>query len=154
MSDWYDIHGRRMADPSAWSNDRENPDSDWQKAHRRTAVPEADAEVSTVWISLDHSFGEGPPLIFETLIFGGGLDGDMERYSTLEAAHAGHEAVVQRVKAEAAAFKALAEDRELIASARHVKAALDAHNATFDIGDYEGKSFDRLMTALTTEVQS
>lgn len=28
-------------------------------------------EVSTVWLGLDHSFGHGPPVVFETLIFGG-----------------------------------------------------------------------------------
>jgi hypothetical protein len=47
--------------------------------------------VSTVWLGLDHSFtGEGPPLIYETMIFGGPHDGDMWRYATREEAEAGH----------------------------------------------------------------
>jgi hypothetical protein len=55
-------------------------------------------EVSTVFLGVDHSFGEGPPLIFETLVFGGPLDQEMERYSTMEQALAGHEAMVERVR--------------------------------------------------------
>ena len=47
--------------------------------------------VSTVWLGLDHSFGEGPPLIFETLAYCDHLStNEMERYATLEEAQAGH----------------------------------------------------------------
>lgn len=28
------------------------------------------AEVSTVWLGLDHGYGGGPPIIFETMVFG------------------------------------------------------------------------------------
>lgn len=51
--------------------------------------------VSTIWLGLDHSFGFGPPLIFETMVFDH-LHGDrgddlaQERYSTLEDAQLGH----------------------------------------------------------------
>ena len=31
--------------------------------------------VSTVFLRIDHSFGSGPPLLFETMIFGGKHDG-------------------------------------------------------------------------------
>lgn len=47
-------------------------------------------DVSTVFLGLDHSFGVGPPLLFETLIFGGEHEGEMRRYATREAALAGH----------------------------------------------------------------
>lgn len=68
-----------------------------------TAVGD-DVEVSTVWLGLDYSFGfGGPPLIFETLVFGGELDGWMDRYPTLEAAEAGHEAMVAEVREKAQA---------------------------------------------------
>lgn len=50
-----------------------------------------DVKVSTVWIGLDHSFGFGPPLIFESMVFGGDFDGEMARYSTREEAMAGHQ---------------------------------------------------------------
>ena len=59
-----------------------------------------DVEISTVFIGLDHSFGKGPPLIFETMVFGGPLDGEQDRYSTWEEAEAGHEKMVERTKAE------------------------------------------------------
>lgn len=55
--------------------------------------------VSTVWIGLDHSFGQGPPLIFETMVFGSENDRsdvDCARYSTESEARAGHDAMVQR----------------------------------------------------------
>jgi hypothetical protein len=59
--------------------------------------------VSTVWLGLDHSYGfEGPPMIFETLIFGGDLDGEMWRYSTREEAKEGHERAVELVRLEVA----------------------------------------------------
>lgn len=51
--------------------------------------------VSTVFLGLNHAFGDGPPLIFETMVFGGPMDEYMERYSTEEEAAAGHAFVVQ-----------------------------------------------------------
>ena len=55
--------------------------------------------ISTVFLGLDHSYSlEGPPLIFETLVFGGPLDGEMLRCSTWEEAEAAHEAIVVMVK--------------------------------------------------------
>ena len=53
-----------------------------------------DVEVSTVFLGLNHRYGEGPPLVFETLVFGGPYDGHMDRYSTWREAQAGHAAVV------------------------------------------------------------
>lgn len=54
--------------------------------------------ISTVWLGLDHSFGYGPPLIFETMVFKGGeSDLDCERYSTEEEALAGHAAICEKV---------------------------------------------------------
>jgi hypothetical protein len=45
--------------------------------------------VSTVFLGLDHSF-EGPPILFETLVSGGDLEGEMDRYHTWEEAIKGH----------------------------------------------------------------
>lgn len=47
--------------------------------------------VSTVFLSLDHNWGDGPPILFETMIFGGEHDGYQERYRTWEEAEEGHE---------------------------------------------------------------
>jgi hypothetical protein len=56
--------------------------------------------VSTVWLGLNHSFVDGPPEIFETMVFGGELDQEQWRYSTIEQARAGHEDVVTIVRLE------------------------------------------------------
>lgn len=54
--------------------------------------------VSTVWLGIDHQFGDGPPLIFETMVFGGPLDSEQDRYPTEVAALAGHDQMVARVR--------------------------------------------------------
>ena len=65
----------------------------------RTTISQ-DVFVSTVFIGLDHRFsGDGPPLIFETLIFGGPLDGEMWRYSSWDDAETGHKAAVRKARA-------------------------------------------------------
>lgn len=46
--------------------------------------------VSTVLLVIDHAFGHGPPLIFETMIFGGPHDEEQWRYSTRAEALLGH----------------------------------------------------------------
>jgi hypothetical protein len=57
-------------------------------------------EVSTVWLGIDHNFfGAGPPLIFETMIFGGRYDEEQWRWSTLDEARAGHARIVAALKA-------------------------------------------------------
>ena len=56
-------------------------------------------QVSTVWLGLDHSFRfDGPPLIFETLIFGGTLDGEQWWWPNRDAALAGHDQIVAEVR--------------------------------------------------------
>jgi hypothetical protein len=54
--------------------------------------------VSTVWLGLDHSFGDGPPLIYETMVFktGSHSDEDMLRYPTRGEAAEGHANMVER----------------------------------------------------------
>jgi len=53
--------------------------------------------VSTVFLGLDHQFGQGPPVLWETLVFGGSLDGEMDRYTSRAAALAGHQRMCERV---------------------------------------------------------
>ena len=67
-----------------------------EKRVAQTTVEEAD--VSTVWLGLDHCFGDGPPLIFETMIFGGEHGENQWRYSTEEAAKAHHAALVEALR--------------------------------------------------------
>ena len=68
--------------------------------HKRIAYEEfGPVRVSTVFIGLDYNFlPEGPPLLFETMIFKGKHDQYQERYATFEEAKAGHEKAVALVK--------------------------------------------------------
>lgn len=58
-----------------------------------------DSDVSTVFLGLDDRFGDGPPLIYETLVFGGRLDDETDRYTTREQAEQGHRKMCERVRA-------------------------------------------------------
>lgn len=56
--------------------------------------------ISTVFLGLDHSwggYGDGRPVLFETMVFGGSLDQEMDRYCTWEEAEAGHDEMVKRM---------------------------------------------------------
>ena len=57
-----------------------------------------DVKVSTVFLELDYQWVDGPLPTYETLVFGGEMDGEKERYSTKDEAVAGHDAMVQRVQ--------------------------------------------------------
>jgi len=52
--------------------------------------------VSTIFMGLDHSWGGGVPVLFETMIFGGEHDGYQERCSTWAQAEAMHKAACER----------------------------------------------------------
>src|SRR3990167_4608613 len=54
-----------------------------------------DILISTVFLGLDHNFGEGKPLLFETMIFGGEKDGEQERWHTWDEAEQGHKKIVK-----------------------------------------------------------
>jgi len=53
--------------------------------------------VSTVFLGLNHRFGDGEPLLFETMIFNGSNDQYQERYTTREEALKGHKIAMQLV---------------------------------------------------------
>lgn len=55
--------------------------------------------VSTVFLGVDHNFRDGPPLLWETMIFGGPHDGYQRRYSSRDAAYAGHQDACRMVTA-------------------------------------------------------
>lgn len=61
-------------------------------------IPYASTEISTVFLGLDHNFyGDGPPLLFETMVFGGPLDQYCERTATWHAAEQAHKEWVRKV---------------------------------------------------------
>lgn len=57
-------------------------------------------EVSTVFLGLNHGFGGGAVLLFETMVFGGKHDDFQRRYATLTEAEAGHARTLRMVKGE------------------------------------------------------
>jgi hypothetical protein len=61
--------------------------------------------ISTVFLVLDHSFNlldednkTSPPVLFETMIFGGTYDGYQRRYCTWAEAEKGHKEVINLLK--------------------------------------------------------
>lgn len=59
---------------------------------------EEGVEVFTSWLGVDHNFlGVGPPLIFETMVFGSERDEEQHRYATEEEALLGHSGVAEMV---------------------------------------------------------
>lgn len=70
----------------------------WDIANRSVAQERVGQyDVSTVCLVIDHNYtGVGPPVIFETMIFGDGLDEEYcERYTTKEEAIEGHARAVE-----------------------------------------------------------
>jgi hypothetical protein len=58
-----------------------------------------DVKVSTVFLGLNHNFGlDGPPVLWETMIFGGEHDDYQDRYTTHEDALKGHQAAIELVR--------------------------------------------------------
>lgn len=57
-----------------------------------------DVRVSTVFLTFDHSFDDGPPVLFETMIFGGDHDEYQERYHTYKEACEGHLKAIDMVR--------------------------------------------------------
>ena len=56
------------------------------------------AKRSSVFLGLDHNFMEkGPPIVFETMVFGGPFNHTMWRYATWDEAVKGHEELVKMV---------------------------------------------------------
>ncbi len=93
MSRYYDRRGNPVADVITWARTFEEAD----RHVGDTTI--GDVRVSTVWLGVDHNFGSGPPLLFETMVFGGKLDEEQERYSTEAEAEAGHARWVKLARA-------------------------------------------------------
>lgn len=92
---YYDMDGNPIS-LMQWANMLENMlDRDRRIGFDQIGI----SEVSTVWLGLNHNWsGYGPPLIFETMVFGGINDLYCQRYSTKEAARAGHDQILAAVR--------------------------------------------------------
>lgn len=77
----------------------------WFETHDRRVcqdLDEGDGDkkilVSTVFLGVNHRhFGEGPPILWETMVFGGLLDGEQRRYTSKEEALLGHQEMCMRI---------------------------------------------------------
>ncbi len=91
-----DEHGAAVPIGNLFDWGRWMATADRQVAHH---IVSDGVSVSTVFLGLDHQFGlNGPPMLYETLVFGGPLDGEMERYPTRTLAVIGHAEMVARVR--------------------------------------------------------
>lgn len=96
MTDKYILDGttvRSCDDLLTWARWYETA----ERRVERTTVADG-IEVSTVFLGMNYQYGDGPPLLFETMIFGGPMDEDQARWSTWAAAEQGHAAMVERVR--------------------------------------------------------
>ena len=58
---------------------------------------EGKVSVSTVFLGIDHAFGGGPPVLFETMVFGGQYSESQMRYHTWDEALEGHNHACERL---------------------------------------------------------
>src|SRR2546430_11262554 len=75
----------------------------WMDSHQHREVARdtvGDVLVSTVFLGINRRFvGDGPAILYETMVFGGPLSNEMDRYTTRDEAIAGHAAMLARVLA-------------------------------------------------------
>lgn len=93
MIRYYDRDGSQL--PHDWTKSAADGSNTDNRVARTTI---GDITVSTVWLGLDHAHGDGPPLIFETMIFGGDHDQLCIRYQTEEHAMRGHLATIDALR--------------------------------------------------------
>lgn len=98
LDNFYDRAGNPITDADRFELIASDPN------YKRVAETDLDHYwVSTVWLGLDHQWDDGPPLIFETMVFAKDSAGeidfsgeDSDRYSTEAEALAGHKSAVAR----------------------------------------------------------
>jgi len=83
----------------------QNDWASWFSKTDRTVANDVigDSRISTVFLGFDHSLKtdpwfEGEPILFETMVFGGELDGEQVRCSTWEQAEEMHKHMCEQVK--------------------------------------------------------
>jgi hypothetical protein len=96
VSEYYDREGKQLG-LFEWARLMKNNE---YKVVAQDVLVEGDepVQVSTIWLGLNMQFLDGPPLIFETMIFGGRYEGYQWRYPTEAAALAGHDQALSLVK--------------------------------------------------------
>jgi hypothetical protein len=78
-----------------WMDWFSNPDNQNNRIIAKTNIK--GCQISTIFIGFNSSMGNERPELFETMVFGGELDGKYVRYSTRQEAKNGHEEMVATV---------------------------------------------------------
>jgi len=89
---WYRLQGRTIVPIG------NTPDELYDTWARVAETYVKQVHISTVFLGLDHSYGGGPPVTFETMVFGGKLNEAQVRYCTYDEAERGHQRMVRRVR--------------------------------------------------------
>jgi hypothetical protein len=108
---WYGLDGRPINVAEA-SRLLRTPDAIWV-AKTFLTTDRGRVEVSTVFLVVDHNWsGEGPPVLWESMTFGGPADGAQRRYTSRDAAVVGHAEQVAQCRAalEAEGVRVLSVD--------------------------------------------
>lgn len=92
---YFDRQGQPVSDTLRWAKLFED------RSYQRVALTilTNGIKVSTVWLGLNHQWGDGPPLIFETMVFPDTADfheDDCARYSSEAEAVAGHQGMCEK----------------------------------------------------------
>ena len=99
---YYDRHGQPMT-MHQWAEKFE--DENYTHIARDVIGPDEPLDpaplitVSTFWRGVNHNWRHDEPLIYETLIIGGGYDATGMRYATEKQAREGHRRVVEELRA-------------------------------------------------------
>jgi len=102
MTDKYDKYGNPI-DLEQWAKLFED------EKYKRIGLDKLwwGANVSTVWLGLDHSFETNVPLFYETMVFFLGHDIDINRYGGLADARNGHIHMIQKWSKPSNAVRAI-----------------------------------------------
>lgn len=92
MSEYYILDGKKAVPATFqewldWCVSEKNAGRDYKRVAQTV---NGEVNVSTVFLDLNHAWGGGPPMIFETMIFGGEHDQYQERCSTWDEAENMH----------------------------------------------------------------
>jgi hypothetical protein len=92
MPDYYDRSGNNISE------------EEWQRRYENSLYRLVDSTevgdylVSTVWLGLNHNWNpDGPPLVYETMVFGGSTE-PQYRWTTEEEAKKNHRSIVAQLK--------------------------------------------------------
>ena len=96
---YYILDGKKVvsSDIQGWMKFMSTPRTDFwcrgkRKSIRRTKL--FGVLISTVFLGIDHGFGKGKPVLFETMMFGDIVSDYQERYTTYDEAVKGHKFAV------------------------------------------------------------